>query len=485
MGFLSKPLICCGTLLLFLSQGASCHSNPILCSCLCSGLLTSGIIPAIRHALTSLTTTDAIVLPASATVCVQAVELRTTSVCGFDMSQANLYRHHPTFGGGASLDMSTTKLLSRPMEVWYFDLGSPPETSDVKKIDVEFEQDGKWNAVIFWYKLHLWGDVYITTGPEASNLAPGIRRLQPALQYLAGELRVDAGTILPLTASHNTVGMRFDIEEADYLHLMKADSSFPQRHFNMLADHSRLAAYERAIERAVREKAQKDGEVHALDIGTGSGILALLTARAGAKTVVACDLHESLCDVARKTAAAAGVLGRKISVVHKDAALLQRGREVRPLGVNLVVADVFDAGLLGDQFPYILDLTKRKVVQPGATVIPAAATVFCMGVEIFREEAEGVLVKSSNKYRWDSDYKEIRLSDIPHRRLTRPAQVSEYYFDGSTKSKGREGLIKLETIASGYLNAIIFWFDLHLDDTETITSGRNDFFFSWACFWGS
>lgn len=444
-------------------------------------MLTSGIIPAIRHALATLTTTDAIVLPASATVYVQAVELRTTSVCGFDMSPANLYRHHPTFGGGAPLDMSNVKILSQPIEVWYFDLGSPPERSDVKKIDVEFEQDGKWNAVIFWYKLHLWGDVYITTGPEASTLAPGTRHLQPALQYLAGELRVDAGIILPLTASHNTVGMRFDIEAADYLHLMKPDFSFPQRHFSMLADHSRLAAYERAIARAVEEKTGKDGEVHALDIGTGSGILALLTARAGAKTVVACDLHQSLCDVARKTAAAAGLLGKKITVVHKDAGLLQRGREVRPLGVNLIVADVFDSGLLGDQFSYILDLTKRKVVQAGATVIPAAATVYCMGVEIIKEEVEGVSVKSFNKYRWDSEYKEIRLNDVPHRRLTLPAQVSEYYFNGGTRSKGREGLMKLETIASGYLNAIVFWFDLHLDDIETITSGENWLFSSVFC----
>ena len=37
-------------------------------------------------------------------------------------------------------------------------------------------------------------------------------------------------------------------------------------------------------------------------------------------------------------------LSENVSVVHSDAALLERGREVRPLGVNIVLADIFDAG---------------------------------------------------------------------------------------------------------------------------------------------
>lgn len=43
-------------------------------------------------------------------------------------------------------------------------------------------------------------------------------------------------------------------------------------------------------------------------------------------------------------AVAANDLSEKVSVVHRDVGLLQRGREVRPLGVNLVVTDFFDAG---------------------------------------------------------------------------------------------------------------------------------------------
>lgn len=63
--------------------------------------------------------------------------------------------------------------------------------------------------------------------------------MQPAVQYMAGELRVDAGEVLPVLATHNTVRLRFDLEEAEYLHLATPDAAFPANNFSMLADSSR------------------------------------------------------------------------------------------------------------------------------------------------------------------------------------------------------------------------------------------------------
>lgn len=56
------------------------------------------------------------------------------------------------------------------------------------------------------------------------------------MQYLAGEMSVQKGSVIPLQASHNTVRMRFDIEEAEYIHLYKTDASFPLQHFSALSD---------------------------------------------------------------------------------------------------------------------------------------------------------------------------------------------------------------------------------------------------------
>lgn len=52
----------------------------------------------------------------------------------------------------------------------------------------------------------------------------------------------------------------------------------------------------------------------------------------------------------------------------------------------MVVADFFDSGLLGDHFVYMLETAKRKVLAPNASMVPAAATVYCMGIEAYTTE---------------------------------------------------------------------------------------------------
>lgn len=56
--------------------------------------------------------------------------------------------------------------------------------------------------------------------------------------------------------------------------------------------------------------------------------------------------------------------------------------------------------MLGNNWLYLLDMAKRNVLQPGATVIPAAATLLCMGVEARTQTAHGFDFSALNKYRW-------------------------------------------------------------------------------------
>jgi protein arginine N-methyltransferase 7 len=55
-------------------------------------LLATGLLPAVTHALQHLTTHDAVVLPAAATVYVAAAQLAVPQTCGLDLGALDRYR---------------------------------------------------------------------------------------------------------------------------------------------------------------------------------------------------------------------------------------------------------------------------------------------------------------------------------------------------------------------------------------------------------
>ena len=293
------------------------------------GLLSRGLLPAFRHAAErSLLLPDAVLIPNAATVYVMPVEWRVTTVCGLDVSAVNAYRHAPSHTSGAPFAPGATRALAPPRPAWHFDFQNPPCASETKTVDFAFASDGKWNAVVFWYELRLCEGVVLSTAPEDVRRAAetkGASRdngetfyfpssLQAAAQYLLGEICVREGDVVPLTCAHNTVQMQFSVEEAEYAHLH--NGSPPSR-----STTSRCCATRRAPARTTtpsgaacarlgkKQKAfgAEKGGVSVLDIGAGSGLLAMMAARAGAEKVVACEWHGALATCARRNVAANGL----------------------------------------------------------------------------------------------------------------------------------------------------------------------------------
>ena len=125
----------------------------------------------------------------------------------------------------------------------------------------------------------------------------------------------------------------------------------------LINDPVRTGAYAKALERAVRPGAT------VLDIGTGTGILALLACRCGARLVHAVEL-DPVIDVARQVAAANGLQDR--IVFHA----VDSTRLELPERVDVVVSDIY--GVLPfhrRRIPVLADARERHLA-PGGAMIP-------------------------------------------------------------------------------------------------------------------
>ena len=140
----------------------------------------------------------------------------------------------------------------------------------------------------------------------------------------------------------------------------------PSYHVRMLRDSARNAAYARAI------AALAPGR-RVLDIGTGSGLLAMLAARAGAKHVYACETHPMIAATAREIVAANGLADR-ITVLPVHSRRLDRERDLGG-GADLVVSEIFAEDLLGEEVLPSLAHARAQLCAPGAVMLPAAASI--------------------------------------------------------------------------------------------------------------
>jgi len=141
----------------------------------------------------------------------------------------------------------------------------------------------------------------------------------------------------------------------------------PRWHFSIVQDKARNAAYEAAIKRAVT----RDTKV--LEIGTGTGLLAMMAARAGANQVVTCEMMPAVAETARDIIALNGYADR-VRVVPKASYDLDLDED---LGgpADVLVSEIISNAMLGQDLLPVIEHAARAALKPGARVIPARGIV--------------------------------------------------------------------------------------------------------------
>lgn len=126
-----------------------------------------------------------------------------------------------------------------------------------------------------------------------------------------------------------------------------------------LLDIRRTHTFQKAINETV-----KRGDV-VLDVGTGSGILAMFAAKAGAKKVYALEITPDVASFARQNIIA-NKLQNIIEVVNIDV------KNVSPLPpINVVTMELMDTGLVSEQQAVAFNaLHKKKIINSNTRLIP-------------------------------------------------------------------------------------------------------------------
>ncbi len=145
-----------------------------------------------------------------------------------------------------------------------------------------------------------------------------------------------------------------------------------ENHHVMLRDYVRMAAYRRAIDRAVTP------ETVALDLGCGSGVLSFFAAKAGARKIFAIERRSDIIYLAEQLAKANG-LDTQIEFVEGASSHISEERlQPKP---NLLVAEILANGILEEN---VLEFTidaRRRFLAPGAQMIPCGLDIYFFGFD--------------------------------------------------------------------------------------------------------
>ena len=145
-------------------------------------------------------------------------------------------------------------------------------------------------------------------------------------------------------------------------------SGAPGWHFRLVEDRQRNACFSKAFETLIGP----DDIV--LELGTGTGLLAMMAARAGAKHVYTCEADEDIARVARDIIARNGFADR-ITVIDAMSTDLKVGKHL-PEPADILISDNFSESIVSYYDPLkFMDHAFTNLMKEDCVSIPCAATI--------------------------------------------------------------------------------------------------------------
>lgn len=231
-------------------------------------------------------------------------------------------------------------------------------------------------------------------------------------------------------------------------------------HFPMINDHPRNDAYHSAITRIVPGR-------RVIDIGTGTGLLAMMAAKAGAASVTACEADPVIADHAHDIVGLNG-LSDRIRVIAKHSTALAVGPDL-PQRANVLITETFSSDLLSEGILATVEHAHRNLLTEDAVVIPGrvAALAYLAGgpnIEslLFAGTSHGFDLTPFNDFA--PPVLPVTLDNVPHEMLSEDFELLSFDLR-STSFPISERIINVPVTRSGVASVLVQWIRLALDES--------------------
>lgn len=250
---------------------------------------------------------------------------------------------------------------------------------------------------------------------------------------------------------------------------------------DMLHDSERNRKYYEGLKTAFAQLRANGSDIKVLDIGTGTGLLSMMAAKLGADDITACEAFSPIATCAKEVLTSNGYRN-KVRLIAKRSTEITVGPDGdMPHRANVLVTEVFDTELIGEGAISTFNHAHKHLLEKHCLVIPSKAVVYVQLVQSklihgwhkpptiqMTTDLPIVPPDDAVKCTGSGNVLDLQLSQLDGKDvqfLTDAHSIARFDFSCANPIPEHNVFLEeLSVIFSGECHAILFWWDLEMDN---------------------
>jgi tetratricopeptide (TPR) repeat protein len=251
-------------------------------------------------------------------------------------------------------------------------------------------------------------------------------------------------------------------QQGAYLALSR---TVPEWHVPMMNEQNRNQAYFDALKAVITPNSS------VFEIGTGSGLLAMMAAKLGAKKVTTCEAVPLIAETARQIIKD-NQFENTIEVIAKKSVDVEMGKDM-PEQADILVSEIFSSELLGEYVLPSLEDAKRRLLKPQGKIIPAVGNIM-IGLFTGDDIRRNLMVEDSFGFNLQhfntivSNKRMIARNDLNIELLSDGVAAFSFDFEGENSFPSQSKSLRIPVTSAGRCYGLVQWMQLDMNGDQKV-----------------